>query len=272
MVFIRFSFTCIFTTLEPAFTRCVFISLEHLKPDMYAFYQINTRSRLNKIASAVLVLGALMLSACQPAYVKLDPPSQTSLVLSKEEADAILSEYRKKSYRLREGEGNVAIYCTGMYDCQLASIDDSLIVNDKSGLPFRSAVQKNVVSLVKDARGDTKAIGIAQNGRHDVSVRIYTTPATNYEQFALVHTFEPDSVYRIHAYRKIDNAQSDMSLLALATPKPLCVKVYKNQTPIRQFCKVSDIVTGLGEFEETKVDKQYNDAKGFIQGLISKAK
>lgn len=198
----------------------------------------------------LLCTAVWLLSGCQSAFKKLHN-QQAKLVLTETEIkDILASTQSKKPHKNR----NVAIHCTGLFGCELASIDNTLIINKRANKPYRHAMKKDMVRMQKDDAGNLSYIGLTSAGEHEVRTRFYPVSEVAYESFAVIHDFAADKVYRLHGYRKTDEGDADaMSLLAVAAPKPVCVALFEGRKQVRQFCKAADITTGLGEFVEEQV-------------------
>lgn len=199
-----------------------------------------------------LISIVVLCGGCQTAFKQL--PSDTADVLTEQEIKAVLSQ---NSLKKRYPNKNVAVYCTGLYDCNIASIDHHMVVSRRSGKAYRSALEKGLVYLQKDANGAIKYLGLLDAGEHLVNMRFYPVSANSFDNVSMQHAFHANSVYRLHGYRRARNVTSEVeagSLLSLAIPNPLCVVLYENQQPIRQFCKKADITTGLGQFIEEPVN------------------
>lgn len=221
-----------------------------------------TSAQLLRLFVGVCVL--LGLSACQSAFRKIPNDQADRSVMSSVEIQEILAIQAKKP--LSRKTRNVAFHCTGLYNCDIASIDRLPVINHRSGKPYRSAVRRNLLYIDKKKSGDINYVGLMSSGSHLVNIRFYPISEGAFENFAVEHDFKKDKIYRFHGYRKpVDKLtnEEDVSLLALASPRPMCIALYEGRKAIRQFCKEADIITGVGQFVEEPVSTRPSLLDGF---------
>lgn len=246
-----------------------------------------TQQKLNlpKFGLFASVLMLVFLSGCQSAsyigmspFTKLPKPTSKQVVMSEKEVKAVLDEQSEKASAAFKNR-DVAFHCSGLYGCDIASIDRQPVISHRSGKPYRSAVRKRLLYIKKNqASANTSAslsvnkfsyVGLMSEGEHLVNIRFYPISEGAFENFAVRHSFKKDKVYRFHGYRKpVDDAQhEDVSLLALASPRPMCIALYEGRKPIRQFCKEADIITGVGRFVEEPVSDVDKDKPTLMDGF-----
>lgn len=128
----------------------------------------------------------------------------------------------------------VLLSCSGGLGCLFERIDEQdLVAADRGNLEARASLPLRV-------------------GRHQVSVQFFPITRARAEKFVMIHDFKVNHTYHVHLYRDRQPEQA-ASLLAAATPDPLCVELLENAQQIRRFCRPFNPETGLGEFIEQSV-------------------
>jgi hypothetical protein len=184
-------------------------------------------------AMTVGIVGVLVgVSACQPL-----PPARRMMVIPTPVGMAPAPTVPMDQVR---------IYCSGGLGCQFDRLDDLSL--DQADGRQTAVMQRDVVA---DRDQDLQQFVVTHAGTHHVRVHFYPVTKERAEQFVLIHRFKAGVAYRLHQYR--DRNQQPSSLLAAATPDPLCIEVLENQRQIRRFCRPFDPQTGLGEFVEQSV-------------------
>lgn len=215
----------------------------------------------NHLRHLMCVVLCFLLVGCQSAF-KLIPKSAPD-VLSQAELDAII---KNGNTNITHKKNPVFLQCTGLFHCDIAAIDTHLIINMSTGKPYRKAFKHNRVYVHKSTDERLQYVGLTDKGRHDLLVRLFPVSRNAYELIMISHDLKENASYRIHGFRKRMVDYQDGSLLALAVPKPVCVVLLKqtkseSEKPIRQFCKFTDITTGLGEFKEEAVSFKLTQPK-----------
>lgn len=206
-------------------------------------------------AKLAFSISLLFLGGCQSTF-QLIPKTDDKYTLTQTELNRIIANDNMGINQ----HYNVAIGCFGLYKCSLAAIDETLLINDRTNKPYRQAVNKGMVYVQasKEPQNtptnieDLRYIALTTAGQHSVLVRLFPVSDYAYESVMVIHDFKPKHVYSVRAFRKATQVQST-SLLALAAPKPVCAVLLENEKPIRQFCKLAEVTTGLGEFVEEAV-------------------
>lgn len=146
----------------------------------------------------------------------------------------------------------VRIYCSGGVGCRIDRLD-GVSLYQADGIKLSAEAEQAAVMQKDrvDRDPDLQHFVVTNTGTHQVRVQFYPVTKERAEQFVLIHRFKAGHVYRLHQYR--DRKQQAASLLAAATPDPLCIELLENQRQIRRFCRPFDPQTGLGEFVEQSV-------------------
>lgn len=185
-----------------------------------------------------LALGVMGLSACQPL-----PPARQMVLTPAQVSMAPAPTTQAEQVR---------IYCSGGVGCRFDRLDE-VPLYQADGVQFSAEAQRAAVMQrdQADRDPDMQRFVVTHAGTHQVRVQFYPVTTDRAEQFVLIHRFQAGHVYRLHQYR--DRKQQAASLLAAATPDPLCIELLENQRQIRRFCRPFDPQTGLGEFVEQSV-------------------
>ena len=145
------------------------------------------------------------------------------------------------------------IHCSGGLGCAFERIDDvSLLTEDGQRQP--AAMRARLLRPESpDGLSDGYYLQVVA-GTHQVRAHFYPVTKARAEHFALIHDFKAGKDYRLHLFRQ--RQAKVASVLARATPDPLCIEVLEDQQQVRLFCRPFDPATGLGEFVETSILKK----------------
>lgn len=162
------------------------------------------------------------------------------------------------------GETNIA--CIGTYHCEITRIDKKAVISAETHQPVDKAIVVKMPNKKDTPLLDEKSIklvalsasGIAgltnyyarvKPVKREVQVNFYPENNLNYvERFTIIHEFVAGT-YQLRAYR-MQPKKANSSLLANASPNPLCVELIQDGKIERRFCKQVD-VERQGEFVET---------------------
>lgn len=235
---------------------------------------------LSKVSSLLASVSmVLVLTACQTTpnntaspFVEVPKPAAERVVMTEDEMKGVLAAQKTRAGKTLKNR-DVAFHCSGLYSCDIASIDKKPVINHRSGKPYRSAIRNRLLYIKENTESNSAKfsyVGLMSSGEHLVNIRFYPISEGAFENFAVRHAFKKDKVYRFHGYRKaVDTPEqpSDVSLLALASPRPMCIAIYEDRQPIRQFCKEADIITGVGRFVEEPVSSPTADKPKLMDGF-----
>ena len=213
---------------------------------------------MNKIrfvtyTSATLTM-SLLLSSCQlfSGYQQI------------EKADSA-DKWSGKIYPVAN-ETNIA--CLGTYHCEITRIDKIAVISAESHQPINSSMVMKMPNKYDKPLADDKEVRLvplASSGiaglttyyarvkpiKREVQVNFYPENNLGYvERFTIIHEFVAGT-YQLRAYR-MRPQQENSSLLANASPNPLCVDLIQDGSIERRFCKQAD-TERQGEFVETGV-------------------
>lgn len=192
--------------------------------------------------------------------------------------------------KIKSIPGEVNIACLGTYHCEIARIDQTRIISSDTHEPINPAMlvemqdvnandkwrtgnkqtsapvmidmtpltHKNAIKIVPLAAsgmpGLTNYYARVKPAKREVQVNFYPENNVGYvERFAMIHDFMEEGTYQLRAYQKKSSANSG-SLLETASPEPLCVDLYQDNSVQRRFCKQMG-TEHQGEFVETRVVK-----------------
>ncbi len=199
-----------------------------------------------------LLAMSLLLSSCQlfSGYKQI------------EEADKA-QEWSGKIYPVA-GETNIA--CVGTYHCEIIRIDKTAIISAETHQPVDKAI---IITMPNDNDSplpDDKAVKLVPLSassiagltnyyarvkpiKREVQVHFYPENNLDYvERFTVIHEFVAGT-YQLRAYR-MPSKTNNTSLLANASPNPLCIELIQDGKIERRFCKQVD-TERQGEFVET---------------------
>lgn len=158
-------------------------------------------------------------------------------------------------WRVPDQRNLATVHCSGGLRCQFKSLNELVLLDEKSGAPTEAA-QKAAVFRYESMPQQSNALyhlAVAE-GLHELRLQFYPVTLERAEQFSVIHQFKAGHDYVLHLFR--DRRTAPSSLLAMAAPDPLCVDLSENNRVIRRFCRPFDPETGLGEFVETKLPQQ----------------
>lgn len=201
---------------------------------------------------SVTLLAVMTLAGCQ-SFMGYQPSDQSQNIALAGKVQPVL--------------GEVSIACTGTYHCEIAQIDQTMVIALNSHQP----VHANQVVLSTDKtpllnKKSVKVVPLAASGmkgltnyyarvmpaKREVHVNFYPENNVDYvERFAMIHEFSQSGIYQLKAYRQ-KSPQSTGSLLDTASPEPLCIDLMQDSSVLRRFCKQID-AEHQGEFVETRV-------------------
>lgn len=142
--------------------------------------------------------------------------------------------------------------CEAAQGCEFAKIDDVKIIDERTKLPSKEAIDRGWIRLAGTLFTFDHQYGLSLiSGTHDVTVRFYPVTSARAESFHLIHNFSSGHHYNLVMYRQ-KNTSKKGSLLNVAMPSGLCVDLQQDYVTIRHFCRPYDALTGLGEFVEQK--------------------
>ena len=211
-------------------------------------------------ATAIGMAGVLSLSGCQT----LNGYKTTHTSANARQATS--------SQGISRHSGEVSITCEGMHHCDITQVDKKLLISSETHQPIsksdivptsyeiaKNASPNQAVKLVAQAPSNmnnlTKYFVRILPSKREVHVDFYPEDNEQYsERFAIIHDFAVPGDYRLKAYRMPNSRQSAGSLLASASPNPLCVALEQDGKTIRRFCKLP-IDSRQNEFiEVTDID------------------
>ncbi len=209
------------------------------------------KTRFASAVSSVIAM-SLLLSSCQlfSGYQQI------------EKADSA-DNWSGKIYPVA-GETNIA--CIGTYHCEITRIDKKAVISAETHQPVDTAIiikmpNKSDTPLFDDK--SVKLVPLSASGiagltnyyarvkpiKREVQVNFYPENNLGYvERFTVIHEFVAGT-YQLRAYR-MQPKQANSSLLANASPNPLCVELIQDGKLERRFCKQAD-AERQGEFVET---------------------
>lgn len=183
--------------------------------------------------------------------------------------------------------GEVNIACAGTYHCEITQIDKTLVISTETHRPVDSAllvpmagadgrpyaklskseqakVQMDTIPLVNNK--SVKIVPLSASSipglvnyyarvkpiKREVHINFYPENNVGYiERFALIDEFKESGTYLLQAYRQ-KPSPADGTLLATASPTPLCIDLLKDNLLQRRFCKQMDS-EHQGEFVENSL-------------------
>jgi hypothetical protein len=147
----------------------------------------------------------------------------------------------------------VSIRCSGGVACAFERLDEQPLLTD-SGQINAVARQAHLLQAEQASEQSGGMVLYPSAGVHQLRLQFYPVTKTRAENFVLIHDFKAGQDYRLHLFRQRQDHVA--SLLATATPDPLCVELLEGEQQVRLFCRPFDPETGLGEFVETRVSKK----------------
>lgn len=205
----------------------------------------NLQMMAKSVLGVLMMTTAIVTTGCQmfTGYKTID---QTQANQSSVGADEKVSHFA----------GEVSIACGGLYHCDITQIDKQQLISSETHQPLSKDKVVSADHAIPKSGQSVKTIKLTPSGRsklnnltryyarvlpskHEVHVDFYPEDNDQYsERFAIIHDFDQPGVYRLQAYRMPSNSQAAGSLLATASPTPLCVALTHNEATIRRFCKL----------------------------------
>ena len=150
---------------------------------------------------------------------------------------------------------NALVFCTGTEICEFERLDDIGIVDENRYQISNEAIDKGIVRLKGTSLKQPNALYLSVSPKqHEIAIRFYPVSKNRAEKLIVIHQFKPSQNYTFKMYRNRGTGAG--SLLNVSAPEPLCVDLIEGQKTIRRFCKPYDVLNGLGEFTEKKVNKR----------------
>ncbi|ANF80969.1 hypothetical protein A3K93_01385 [Acinetobacter sp. NCu2D-2] len=158
----------------------------------------------------------------------------------------------KKIKETKETQSNALIYCAGTQDCEFERLDQTIIIDAKSGHLNKEAMKQNLVRLNGQKLSQPNPIYLSiPSGQHELVVRFYPISKDKAEVLHVFHNFHAKRKYTLKMYR--ERSTKVDSLLNASVPDPLCVDLMRESKTIRRFCKPYNVQTGIAEFVERKI-------------------
>lgn len=145
-----------------------------------------------------------------------------------------------------------SLSCSASVACSFARVDDIIVIDEETNRPTKKSIQQGLLRLEGSifATQHQYSLSLVPQ-QHEIMVRFYPVSQERAEQFHLIHKFKAGHQYELQMYRQKTNGNG--SLLQMATPGNLCVDLLENETTIRRFCRTHNVVSGKGEFVETRI-------------------
>lgn len=202
--------------------------------------------------ASLLIAMSLVLSSCQlfTGYQQIDKAGSAD-------------KWSGKIYPVA-GETNIA--CVGTYHCEIIRIDKTAVIDVDTHQPVDNAIVVKMPNSSDTPLLDSQSIKLVPLSasaiagltnyyarvkpiKREVQVHFYPENNLGYvERFTVIHEFVAGT-YQLRAYR-MKSEQDNSSLLANASPNPLCIELIQEGTIERRFCKQADN-DRQGEFVET---------------------
>ncbi|ALH95087.1 hypothetical protein [Acinetobacter equi] len=150
---------------------------------------------------------------------------------------------------------NALVFCEGTEVCEFERLDTINIVDENRYQISDEAIEQGLVRLKGTSLKHPNALYLSVlPQQHEVVIRFYPISKNKAEKLVVIHRFEPNRNYTFKMYR--NRGTGTGSLLNVSAPEPLCVDLIEGQKTIRRFCKPYNVLNGLGEFAEKKVNKR----------------
>lgn len=215
---------------------------------------LTIKKPLFAVYASSIIATSLLLSSCQlfTGYQQI------------EKADSA----DKGSAKIYPVAGETNIACRGTYHCEIIRIDKTAIISAETHQPMdmtriisNPAKDTQPLANNKDAKlvplsrssiaGLTNYYARVKPTKREVQVNFYPENNLGYvERFTIIHEFVAGT-YQLQAYR-MQSEKDNSSLLANASPNPLCIDLIQDGKVERRFCKQAD-TERQGEFVETGV-------------------
>lgn len=159
------------------------------------------------------------------------------------------------TYKILQNKGEnrtASLSCSASIACYFARVDETEILDEQTKRPTKKAIEQGLLRIEGSifASHHQYALSLVPE-RHEIMVWFHPVSQERAEQFHLIHTFKAGYRYKLSMYRQ--KAQSNGSLLQMATPGELCVDLLRNDIAERRFCRPYNVLTGQGEFVEKRI-------------------
>lgn len=160
--------------------------------------------------------------------------------------------WQVKKIQDRKQDQYAKVYCSGAPNCEFERLNQTVIVDAKTGRLSREAIQQRLVRLNAKRLSDANALYLSVPPKdYELVIRFYPVSADKAETLHVFQKLQAPHRYDFVMYRQ--RTTQKRSLLNASVPDPLCVDVRKNGKMIRRFCKPFNAVTGIAEFVEKKI-------------------
>ncbi|OTG85663.1 hypothetical protein B9T31_10910 [Acinetobacter sp. ANC 4558] len=150
---------------------------------------------------------------------------------------------------------NALVFCTGTETCEFERLDLIKIVDENRHQIGHEAIEQGVVRLKGTSLNKPNTLYLSVSPQqHEIVIRFYPISKERAEKLFVIHKFEAKRNYTFKMYR--NRGVGTGSLLNVSAPEPLCVDLIEGQKTIRRFCKPYNVLNGLGEFVEMKLNKR----------------